>query len=394
MHPIEYLQQRVEAHEIAGVALRVRKSGEILCETCLGYANIDTQSPVTPDTMFRLASMTKPIVGLATMQLVEQGKLQLEDPVELYLPAFRDMLVAVTPAGGSPFAHPAPEELLKGLHLEYAKRPITIAMLLNHSSGIGHGPVSSALSAPVMDFHSLERNVSILSHLPLDFHPGESAGYSPFAAFDIMGRIIEIVSGETLEEYFTHHIFQPLGIHDLGYTLTAEQRSRMARTYEYTSDHTLRDSTEDPDNAIHKVDAIHYGYFSGGGGLIGSLNAYDRIAQMYLNGGTLHGVQLLKPETVQQMITPYSDQQLLPGFRWGLSLGVYEGISKGRWLGPNSFGWSGALGTHFYADPSNQLCVTMMINRSNLLGIINYIYLGVEEAIYRSFIDSSAQLHT
>ena len=389
MHPIDYLQQLVDNHEIAGAALRIRKGGKLLVDQCVGWADIENQVPVTADTMFRLASMTKPIVGLATMQLVEQGRLRLDDPIETYLPAFRDMLVAVVPEGGNPYIQVPTPEMMAGLKLENAKRPVTIGMLLSHSSGIGHGPISTALGAPVLDFTSLERGVAQLSHLPLDFHPGEGTGYSAFAAFDIMGRIIEVVSGETLEDYFANHIFKPLDITDMGFLLSDEQRSRLSHTYEYTEEKTLVDTSDS--NTIAMVSADRHGYFCGGGGLIGSLNAYDRIAQMYLNGGSLDGVQLLKPETVQLMATPYYDRNPMPGFHWGLSMGVYDGVGKGRWMGPNSFGWSGALGTHFYADRANELCVTMMISRSNLLGVINYIYLAVEEAIYKTFIDPSAE---
>jgi CubicO group peptidase (beta-lactamase class C family) len=389
MNPVECIEGYVSKNEIAGAALRVRKNGRVVCEATPGVADISTNAPVTKDTVFRLASMTKPILGIATLKMVEQGLLNIEDTVETYIPAYKDMLVAKSPANDNPYGKPPEGGPMAGLTLEAAERPLTLGMLLNHSSGMASGPVGMYLFGLLKEFESLERRVNHLGHLPLDFQPGTGASYSAGAAFDTLGRILEIVSGKDLESLLREIIFSPLGINDIGFTLNTEQQARTARVYEY-AEGKLRDSTDDGDIMLLLANAMKYGYFCGSGGLCSSLDAFDRIAQMLANGGEVAGVRILSPDSVKRLATPCSPKQPMPGLDWGLSVAVFEGRDKGRWLSRGSFGWSGGLGTHFYVDPLNKISVVLLLNRSNVAGALSHISLAIEEAVYKTYIDPDA----
>lgn len=390
LNPVECIEKFVQDNEISGAALRVRRNGRVVCEATPGVANVETRVTVTPDTIFRLASMTKPILGIATLMLAEQGRLAIEDRVEKYLPVYKDMMVAKSPANDNPYGKSPEGGPMAGLALEAAERPLTLGMLLSHSSGMAQGPVGMYLFELLKEFTSLDKRVNQMAHLPLDFQPGTGASYSAGAAFDTLGRILEIVSGKDLETLLHDAVFGPLGIADMSFLLNAEQVARTARIYECTDEKQLVDRTDVGVGMTAAADAMRHGYFCGSGGLYGSLNAYDRVAQMLANGGELDGVRILSPESMKRLTTPYAPKQPMPGMDWGLSVAVFEGREKNRWLGKGSFGWSGGLGTHFYVDPANSLTVVLLLNRSNVAGALSHISMAVEETVYKTYVDPTS----
>jgi len=389
MNPIECIEKFVTDGEIAGAALLVRQNDEIAFETVAGCTDIEMKTPVTGDTLFRLASMTKPIIGVAIMMLNEQGKLSLDDPVEKFIPTYKDMLVVDAPPNTNPFAAPEGDPLAN-MKLISADKSITIGMLLSHSSGMTQGPVGSYLFEQIPCFESLEKRVNQLAHIPLDFQPGTGTGYSAGSAFDTLGRIIEVASDNDLNMYMINHLFAPLGIKDIAFLPDETQSARISKVYDYTNEKKLCEA--DYKGMLFKVDARNHGYFSGSGGMFGSLNSSDRFVRMLARGGELDGVRILKEETVKLMATSYGSRQPMPGMDWGLSVAVFEGIGKFRWLGKGSFGWSGALGTHFYVDPENKISVTLMLNRNNLQGALSHISLAIEQAVYKSLVNANADV--
>jgi CubicO group peptidase (beta-lactamase class C family) len=349
------MEQYVENKEIAGAALLIRRAGEIIVQACFGYADLAKQEPVTERSVFRLASMTKPIAAAAIMLLADQGRLHLDDALAEFLPDFAD------------------------------KPGVTVRHLLNHSSGLAQDPEGIERANGYMDpADRLADRVRKWAKLPLDFEPGTRTGYSPLVGFDLLGRIVEVVSGEELQTFFQKRLFEPLGIRDLTYLLTPEQQSRLVRLYE-AGEGTLTDVT-DTEPLWSAVDAMKNGYFSGGAGLYGTLEDYDKFVQMLAGDGLFQGVRLLKPETVRLMRTPSSELLLSPGLSWGLGMIVYlDPAQNGLPMSAGSYGWSGAFGTHFFIDVAKQLHVTLMINRSNIGGAGSYISREVEKLTYEIF---------
>ncbi|MDO5425753.1 MAG: serine hydrolase [Eubacteriales bacterium] len=394
----ETLKKFVDKQEIAGAAVLVRKDGELVVDFAYGYADIEKRIPVSKKTMFRMASMTKPITAIAVMQLVEQGRIGLYDAVETYIPAFSDMRVCAEKVGmdvyvpdpDSPTGQRAKDEVLEAMTYEKAARPITIFDLLNHSSGLGMGPVGDTLAERVMERSDslLERAVKYAS-LPLDFQPGTASGYSAVAAFEVLAAVVEQVSGERFLDYLNAHIFGPMGISDITFELNDEQKSRVPRLYEYV-DGGLADVTESS-VSWKQVNPLNGGHHSGAAGILGTIADYEKIARMLLDKGTYEGVQILKPETVEQMAGKGISHEsvMIPGIFWGLGMSVMDEpgkISSSR--EPGSFGWSGAFGTHFYVDPVHKLDVVLGVNRSNIGGAGSYVSFAVEDAVKEMFYPS------
>lgn len=273
-----------------------------------------------------------------------------------------------------------------------AKREITIFDLMTHSSGLGQGPYGQTLCEKLQEVREtpLER-ARKYAKIALDFQPGEGSGYSPVIGMEVLAAIISVVSGEEIEEYLNRHVFRPLGITTMKWVLDREDKKNLVRLYEYTKDGRLLDVT-DEDTLWRIVDASRIGYKSAAAGILGTVKDYEKIAHMLLNRGTLDGVQILKPETVEMMAgkgIPHTSV-FMPGGYWGLSMAVFEDPEKcGCWTAPGSFGWSGAYGTHFYVDFQNHLDVVLGVNRSNIGGAGSYVSKAVEKAVTDSFLKIS-----
>jgi CubicO group peptidase (beta-lactamase class C family) len=357
----DVVQSYIERGVIAGAVTLVARNGEIVHLGTQGHMDVAADRRMTPDTIFRLASMTKPVIGAAILMLVEEGKILLTEPLSLYLPMFKSLSVQVQDAPDA-------------FHLEPANREITIRDLLTHTSGYGSatvGPAAAtinALSAARVPTQTLEQVVPQMAAVPLSFQPGTVWEYSPAFAFDTLGRLIEVVSGVQLDQFLQTRIFDPLGMSDTTFSLPAAKLSRVAVPYERSAA-GLRPGT--PGGTLGLATAPTNRYFSGGGGLAGTALDYQRFAQMLANGGQLSGQRLLSRTTVALMAANHIGQ--LPfdrpvtdmrGYRFGLSVRVLDNPAEGSSLASRgTFGWAGAFGTQSFIDPAERMVGLMLIQR-------------------------------
>ncbi len=328
----------------ACAAVRVICRDKLIYKTDYGMADVENKIPLNDRHLFRLASMTKPITGVCIMQLVEQGKLSLDDPAEKYIPAFKDMVVAEYDS----------EEHLTGMHP--SSRPFTIRDLLSHSSGVGSGP---GFRRPDRPQKPLPPNYTLADVMDnwadecMAFDPGTNTTYSWLMGFDILARIVEIISGMTFEEYTREKLFLPLNMKDACFRPTEEQWGRMTELYRRNKDTVF----EHVEMGRHFFYGTPLSYFSGSGTVGCTADDYARFAHMLGSDGISGGVRILSEDSVRQMRTP----QILCAdsgntLSWGLSMRVI--VMDNSALAPRkarSFGWSGAYGTHFFCDPDRQI---------------------------------------
>lgn len=309
------------------------------------YYSGDDRFPVAEDTLFRLASMTKPITAVAVMLLVETGQLGLDDEVRRYLPAFDDMWVGRRV-----------DNRIERLH---RAEPITIRQLLSHASGLGSGDVGNWADAhrPEEGLRDLASGVDFYATVPLDFAPASAHAYSAVFGFDVLARIVEVVAGSPFDEFLKREIFDKLGMTDTTFAPTDNQWARMVAM------HTVKNGIAQvaPTHKNAVFFAVPTYYFSGGAGLAGTMRDYARFARMLIGRGTLDGKQLLKEETVALMASPQIIACNPPDAAtvWGLGMRV---IQRDPYLPIGSYGWSGAFGTHFWIDPVNELGALYMKN--------------------------------
>jgi CubicO group peptidase (beta-lactamase class C family) len=342
----DLIERRIESRDISGAVTLVSRKGRVAHLEAQGLMDIETNKPMAKDTIFRIASMTKPVVGVAILMLIEEGKVRLSDPVSRFIPEFKQLKVAVAqPApAGARGAAPAPPNF----YTVPAEREITIRDLLTHTSGLVSGTISTAEAAKVQrkSGETLADYLPRLGQVPLEFQPGSRWAYSPGAGFDTLGRVVEIVSGQNLDQFFRQRIFEPLGMKDTFFNISEPQRARAATMYQRTPN-GLQKSPNQP--------AQPTTYYSGGGGLSSTADDYARFAQMLVNGGQLNGKRLLGPRTVELMGSPFASDTLpgrARGEAWGLSVRVItDAVASNISLSNGSFGWQGAFGTHFWVDP-------------------------------------------
>lgn len=359
----QMLQRRIDAGDIAGAVTLVARNGRIAHFETHGLMDIETSKPMAKDAIFRLASMTKPVTGVAIMMLVEDGKVRLMDPVSKFIPEFKDMKVVVprtsgtAPAaqGGRGAAASAPQ-----FYTVPAEREITIRDLLTHTSGLVSGPISTAEAAKVArkPNETLADYIPRLGSIPLEFQPGSRWSYSPGAGFDTLGRIVEIASGQTYDVFLKQHIFDPLGMKDTFFSPPENLIPRFASNYQKTA----KGLEKQPDPGPTK-------YFAGSGGLRSTAEDYSLFAQMLVNGGQLSGKRLLSPRTVELMGSVYAPDTLpgrAKGEGFGLSVRVVsDAVARNTALSNGSYGWSGAFGTHFWVDPKQKMIAIYLVQTSN-----------------------------
>jgi CubicO group peptidase (beta-lactamase class C family) len=362
------LKEAVEKKQIAGCVALIARRGKVVHVSTAGMQDIENKTSMTDGAIFRLASMSKPITSVAVMQLVEDGKLKLTDTLSKYVPEFKDMKVAVPSQDGKSF------ETVK------AEREITIHDLLTHSSGITYRIMTKPFvgklyeDADVCDGLvespvSLADNVRKIAKLPLVCQPGSAWEYG--LNTDVLGHVVEVVSGKSLEDFMRERIFQPLQMNDTCFNLAKDKQSRLVSLYTIQEDKSLRKVGD----AVKSGPFVYSGtvpthadskYFSGGAGLVSTAGDYFRFSQMMMNGGELNGVRVLKAETVAMMtqnqlgkiriIFPGND---LSGY--GFSVLSEEG-KKGQNdpAGVGMYAWGGAYGTFFWVDPKNELVAVFM----------------------------------
>lgn len=343
-------QSQVDAGAFPGAVAAIVKNGRVAYLRAVGFRDNAKTIPLKEDAIFWIASMTKPVTSVAAMMLVDEGKLDLAAPVYQYIPEFKDMMVAVErkdPVTG------AIEHLR-----EPQKRPMTVEDLLRHTAGLNFGGGNFWRRDT-----TLATFVAAVAQLPLVYQPGEVWAYS--WADDVLGRVIEVASGQPLDQFLESRLFKPLGMVDTGFWVPPEKLDRLIDPpVGFRGRERIWDVTQPTT------------FFSGGGGLVSTAADYLRFCQMLLNGGELDGVRILKAATVRQMTT----NALPPGIRFAGEFGAFVGPQAGSTWGlgfavrndpdrslvvpgsVGSFSWNGASGTFFWVDPGEQLIAVQLIH--------------------------------
>jgi CubicO group peptidase (beta-lactamase class C family) len=365
------LQKSVADGDVAGMTYILGKGGDIAAFNAFGVQSGDpkTGAPMTKDSMFRIYSMTKPITGVAMMQLYEKGLWQMDDPVSKHVPELAGLKVLSWKDGKPEMKGGKPV-------LVAASAEPTMKQLMSHTAGYGYGlsgddPVNNAFrDTAVLASANLEEMIGKIKDIPLIYDPGSRWYYS--VGVDIQGYIVQKLSGQKFGEYLKANIFTPLGMNDTSFYVTEANVPRFADVYRWDKDAKALLKNEERPDRPRFTDANRME--SGGGGLVSTTHDYARFAQMFLAGkGTLAGNTVLKPETVELMRTNaigdlklYSDGTTanpgLPGVGFGMDFAIYDDTSiTGQPYGKGAHYWGGAAGTWFWIDPANDLFFVGMI---------------------------------
>jgi CubicO group peptidase (beta-lactamase class C family) len=359
----QMLERRIAAGDIAGAVTIVARKGKIVHHAQHGVMDLQSRQPMAAGTMFRIASMTKPVVGVAIMMMVEEGKLRLNDPVSRYIPEFRGQKVAVAMPGAGGRGGNQGKQAPPQFYTVPAEREITIKDLLTHVSGLGSGPMGNSEIEKVArkEGETLAQYIPRLGATPLEFQPGSRWTYSPGAGFETLGRLVEIASGMALDRFLRTRIFDPLGMKDITFWPTDAQWPRVASVY-----------TRGP-NGLEKQTPVNdtFGrgvYFRGSGGLYSTAEDYIPLGVMLANLGEFQGKHLLGRKTVEMMTAAHVPDTLPgrpAGEGYGLSVRVVtDHARRGTMLSDGSYGWSGAQGTHFFVDPKEKIVGVLMVQTS------------------------------
>ncbi len=347
------VEKRIAAGEITGAVMLVARKGQIAYVDVQGTQDLDTNATMQRDSVFRLASMTKPVIGTAIMMMLEEGKLRLDDPVSRFIPEFSNQHAAMLQAAATD-ATPVQFYSVPAVH------DITIKELLTHTSGLSSGPMGQSVVA--MEGRrgpddTLQTYLPRVAKSPLEFQPGERWMYSASDGFDVLARVVEVASGMPLNQFLQQRIFTPLGMTETSHWPSDDQMPRFVSAYTFADGKMAKNQ-----NSMSMSSKV---YFAGGGGLVSTADDYARFAQMLANGGELDGQRLLSPRTVQLMASVHIPASLpgrTPGEGYGLSVRVIEDAVAGNHrISDGSFGWSGAYGTHFWVDPQEDIIAVMMI---------------------------------
>ena len=360
------IQKSVNDSRIAGGVSLVARNGQVAYFKAVGMADREAKKPMRTDSIFRICSMSKPITSVAVMMLYEEGRFTLNEPVSDFIPEFKDVKVLEPP-------YPQDKTSPPGATVA-AKRPITIRHLLTHTSGltyhwndrVGRAYVEAGVGAGLLQQEgTIGDGVKKLAGIPLLFQPGDAWEYS--LADDVLGYLVEVVSGMPLDEFFRQRIFQPLGMKDTAFFLPDEKVPRLATAYTYYADKGLQPILEKQavkeGQFSYSADYPYRGprtYFSGGGGLCSTAEDYYRFCQMMLNGGELNGVRLLSRKSVELMSQNHT-QGKLQEMGYGLGFGVTSEPKFLTELGSvGSYYWGGFYYTSFVIDPKERLVAIFM----------------------------------
>jgi CubicO group peptidase (beta-lactamase class C family) len=369
------MQKHIDAGDIAGVVTLVARRGQLVHLNAQGYADIAKRTPMRTDNIFGLASMSKPITTVAIMMLVESGDIRLADPVSRFIPEFAaPAMVAVPKPNGADGAY----------DLVSANRPITVGDLLKHGSGLVSGGLGARAAndiAPRGPRDSLATHIPKLAKVPLDFQPGTLWRYSGLAGFDVLSRIVEVVSKQTFDAFLKENLFDPLGMPD-----TAFYFADTARANRVASLHARRDGKlEVTPRELSST------YFSGAGGLASTAEDYLQFAQMLLNDGELNGRRYLGTRTVELMRSNHTGDMVngqfgrpAHGMGFGLGMQVLEdpvaaelAVSKG------AYGWAGGTGVSFWIEPAEDMVAIFFIQG----GSANVARPAFEAAVRQAIVD-------
>jgi CubicO group peptidase (beta-lactamase class C family) len=344
------MQSFIDSGEIAGAVTVIGRAGGVLSYEAVGFQDLESRTPMAKESLFRIASMTKPITSLAIMMLVEQHKVQLDDPVAKYLPEFLGQQMVA-------------EKTNSSVTLKKPYRPVTVRDLLTHTSGLAREFPPGLADLYTKRNHTLAEGVLVFSQRPLEFEPGSRWVYCN-PGIDTLGRIVEVVSAQPFEEFLHKRIFEPLGMKDTTFYPTAEQLSRLATTYDRKDGKLVANPfgfIGSPVGAKYCVPSA--GLFSTGADLA-------KLYRMLLNKGTLDGVRILDASCVAEMTrlqTGELECGFVPGMGFGLGCGVVkepQGVTER--LSKGSFGHGGAFGTQGWLDPNKDFFAVLLIQRLGL----------------------------
>ncbi|MGW1287233.1 serine hydrolase domain-containing protein [Streptomyces sp. NPDC002586] len=375
----------VDRGRLPGFLVAVSRGGRVAHLTTYGRRDVAAGLPVETDTLWRIYSMTKPVTAVAVLQLVEEGRLALDDPLDRYLPAFAKPVVYEGGSGAEMRTHPA-------------DGPILIRHLLTHTAGLTFGyyhrhPVDALYRASGLEYSvppgaDLAETVEVYARMPLQFEPGRQWNYS--VASNLLGRLIEVVSGQPLDAFFTERILRPLGMSDTGFHIEPEQVDRLAELYGETDGGGIAPVPGLPVRGRPR-------FLSGSGGLVSSAYDFHRFMEMLRRGGELDGVRLLSADMVALMTrnqlpgdavlrafgAPVHQERGNDGLGFGFNVSVVTDPS--RTLAPSSlgtYGWTGAATTAFWVDPAHELTVQFMTQvRPKTLKIFPHLRRLVHEAL-------------
>lgn len=364
-----FINKYVQENQIAGAVSLIVRQSSIIHLKAYGMQDKEQNIPMKTDTLFRIASMSKPITSAAAMTLFEEGKFLLEDPVSKFIPEFKEMKILVPKANG--------------YDLVPASKPITIRQIMTHTSGITY----EFMGRPYLKDMYKEAKISNglyptegtigdmvkhLAKLPLYFQPGEKMEYGQNT--DVLGYLIEVLSGMPLNKFIEERLFKPLDMTDTSFFISDEKKSRLASVYEPDGKGGIQ---KFPEKIVNKENVTYSSiypytspktYFSGGGGLISTARDYSRFLQMILNGGTLEENQILSRKTVelmqQNLIGNLEPSFQGGGFGFGLGFAIHmdQGVS-GKIITPGTLGWGGFFSTTFFVDPDEDIIAILLTQK-------------------------------
>jgi CubicO group peptidase (beta-lactamase class C family) len=388
----EHLTQRyIEPQKIAGCQTVVARHGEVAYFSSLGSMDLERAKPVRDDTIWRIYSMTKPITGVALMSLYEHGHFQLDDPIHRFIPEWRDLKVAERQPDGS-------KQLVE------PERPMSVRDALMHMTGLGwgiDGPLEMDRFLEAMAIvrggptGTLQTMIDNLADKPLVFHPGTRWLYG--LSTDVCGRVVEVISGRSFDDYLRTEIFEPLGMRDTAFSVPDGEIDRFAASYGRRRDKTLK-LIDDPERSTYRRQPS---FLSGGGGLVSTTEDYLRFCRMLLGGGELDGVRILGRKTVELMSINHlpGNGELrtfaLPGgygetgfdgIGFGLTMAVGLGQAETQAIGSRGdYYWGGAASTIFWIDPAEELVVVFM---TQLMPSGSFNFRGqLKSIIYPAIVD-------
>lgn len=371
----DFLQQEIDNGRIAGAVSLIVRQGQVAHREALGYSNVAEQTPLAEDQIFQLMSMTKPIVSVAFMMLYEEGHFLLTDPVAKYLPEFADLRVATDVTQG-----------IKGETVP-AEAPVTITQVLSHTAGFSHGlggtPLDNEIAGQLyMKPHAdIAGRVATLAELPLVGQPGAQWYYS--ASPDILGRLIEHFSGQSLIEFLRERLFAPLGMDDTGYNLSPDQQPRVVPV------HNLNEAGELVVSP-RQLPTTGITVYGGSHGLLSTADDYLKFCRMLLNGGSWDGRQYLSPKTVELMTMNHVGDLRTkndPGQGFGLGFGITTDVVDSQLPGSvGQYYWSGAYSTYFFIDPQEDLIAILM---TQLQPYSNHYNNKFRQMVYQALVESA-----
>jgi CubicO group peptidase (beta-lactamase class C family) len=388
---LEYLhniiQEEIDHKQLAGAITILARHGKIVDYRTYGLRDLDSQTPMTKDTIFRDYSMTKPVTGVAMMILYEQGKWLPNDRISEYIPEFKNLKVfnGVDKEGKPVLVDP-----------EHAP---TMRELMSHSAGFSYGRGKTVVDAMYeekkpMQSANLQEMIDKLATLPLNYQPGKGWTYS--LSMDVEGYLVEKLSGQTLPDFMRDHIFTPLEMKDAGFFVPQEKRSRFATNYQDQQGQLAVTGAGSPPTDYTTVPALP----SGGGGMVSTAEDYYRFAQMLGNGGEFDGKRVLAPGTVKLMTTNHLPVSLLtgefgigqhimrPGFGYGFNCAVVFDPGEANLPdGKGTFFWDGAAGTWFWVDPTNDIVFVGMVQRMTSPDNHSLLYRS-HSAVYAALVDA------